>query len=317
VLTTRRYLLSIVFILLLISSIFSQIGSSGFIERRTIKIAFIWQKWDTLDFIAPINMKIYKHILKEAEKRYHVKFKIYEFWDNWRSGDIQNGKLRKLGIDVVVGPGGIGGWNSPREYRLEIKKFVREGGGFYGICGDSTFGSLGVIHLPLGYKIPLKRIIGSWSFTPMLGLANVYTDASVFRHLVKHPLFFGKLDFLRIVKKLPLSRAAIRIKRSLLRIQEPYEGDRVRVMLGNAPLVDGPWLFRLFMPRVFDVAVFVGSDKPYDKSIRGKKAIVASTYGFGRVVLSVVHPELTIGNKKAHDIFVRNILWLAKALPTV
>ena len=306
-------------IILLLMTSFSSTTAFPHIMKKTVKVAFLRQRWDIFDNFQmknKITMMMYRHILKKAEGRYNVHFKIYEFWDDWTGGDVQNGKLRRLGIDVAVGPGGIGGWDSPRKYREEIKKFVREGGGFYGICGDATFGSLGVIHLPFSYKIPLMRLIGSWSFTPMLGLANVYTDASVAKHIVKHPLFFSKLDFLRVVKKLPFSRAAIRIKRSLLRIQEPYEGDRVRVMLGNAPLVDGPWLFRLFMPRVFDVAVFVGSDKPYDKSIRGKKAIVASTYGFGRVVLSVVHPELTVGNKKAHDIFVRNILWLAKALPS-
>jgi hypothetical protein len=31
-------------------------------------------------------------------------------------------------------------------------------------------------------------------------------------------------------------------------------------------------------------------------------------------VLSVAHPELTIANSKAHDIFVRNLLWAAKSL---
>ena len=313
----RTLWLSILIILLLIIPVFPPMDS-GFPLNRTIKIAFLRQKWDLLDDLTiknKISMKIYRHILSEAENKYNIRFKIYELWDDWNNGDVQSGRLRKLGIDVIVMPGGFGSWDTPKKYRREIKNFVRRGGGFYGICGDSTFGSLGAIDLPSGYRFPLKRITGSWSFTPMLGLANVYTDASTFRHILKHPLFFNRLEMFRMVKCLPFSRAAIKIKYSMLDIQQPYEGKRIRVMLGNAPLVEGPLLFRLFKPKVYTIAVFVGTDKPYDKSIEGKKAIIATHYGRGNVVLSVVHPELTIGNDKAHDIFVRNLLWAAKALP--
>ena len=69
------------------------------------------------------------------------------------------------------------------------------------------------------------------------------------------------------------------------------------------------------MPQVTDIAIFKGSDRPYDRSIVGKKAIVATRYGQGRVILSAPHPELTVENTKAHDIFVRNVLWLAGELP--
>ena len=37
------------------------------------------------------------------------------------------------------------------------KILVRNGGGFYGICGDSTFGSLGVIKLPGGYRFSFEE----------------------------------------------------------------------------------------------------------------------------------------------------------------
>ncbi|RLF41660.1 MAG: hypothetical protein DRN12_02640, partial [Thermoplasmata archaeon] len=240
--------LSIGLVLLLVIPTLSPL-TTGFHSRKTIKVAFLRQKWDILDAL-PIKdiiiMKIYRHILKEAEDRYNVRFKIYELWDSWNSGDVQSGKLRKLGIDTIVMPGGFGSWDTPKRYRLEIKNFVRRGGGFYGICGDSTFGSLGVVNLPSGYRFPLKRITGSWSFTPMLGLANVYTDATPLSHILKHPLFFTKLEVFKSIKCLPFSRAAIKIKHSKLDIQQPYEGKYIRVMLGNAPLVDGPLLFRLF-----------------------------------------------------------------------
>ena len=290
--------------------------NSTILERKeVVRVAFIWQRWDILDIPAKLGMAIYRNILKQAENEYNVKFEIYEFWDRWRGGDVQDGKLEKFNIDVVVGPGGFGGWNSPQKYRTELRKFVRNGGGFYGICGDSTFGSLGVVNLPSGYKLPLKRVTGSMKLTPMLGLANVYTDAGAFDHLIQYPLWLKNRDVIQYVGQLPISRAPIKVESSLLFIQEPYSGDRIRVMLGNAPLVDGPILFRLFMPKVYTLAVFKGSDEPYDETLKGEKAIVATWYGKGRVILSVPHPELTIGNEKAHDLFVRNLLWTAKALP--
>lgn len=282
---------------------------------NTVNVAFIWQRWDILDLPAKIMMFMYKRILTQAEDEYDVKIKIYEFWDRWRGGDVQSGKLEKYDIDVIVGPGGVGGWNSPKLYRREIQKFVLKGGGYYGICGDSTFGSLGVVNLPKGYKKALKEATGERSFTPMLGLANVYTDASAFDHILKFPLWFSKMDMIKLVGQLPISRAPIKIKQNELLIQQPYTSDRIRVMLGNAPLVDGPILLRLIMPKVYDIAVFKGTDEPYDSSIKQQKAIVATHYGLGRVVLSVVHPELTVGNSKAHDLFVRNLLWCAKSLP--
>ncbi len=111
----------IIAVLIIPAIIPTSLGLSIRVGRRpTIKVAFIWQKWDPLDLSAKMGMKIYKRILKKTELKYNVNFKIYEFWDSWRRGDVQNGKLRRLGIDVVVGPGGIGGWHCPEKYRTEI-----------------------------------------------------------------------------------------------------------------------------------------------------------------------------------------------------
>ena len=311
-----KWIIAFFFVFILVLPTIVPPAEAGFLKNeKTVKIAFIWQRWDILDIPARIMMMMYKRILNQAEKEYDVNIEIYEFWDRWRRGDVQSGKLDKYDIDVVVGPGGVGGWNSPRDYRVELRKFVRKGGGFYGICGDSTFGSLGVVNLPTGYKKPLKKATGERSFTPMLGLANVYTDASAFDHILNYPFWFRRADMVKLVGQLPISRAPIKIQSTDLPIQEPYTRNRVRVMMGNAPLVDGPLFLRLLMPKVHDLAVFKGSDEPYDESIEGKKAIVATHYGRGRVVLSVPHPELTVGNSKAHDLFVRNLLWCAKSLP--
>jgi hypothetical protein len=284
-------------------------------EKPLIKVAVIFQRWDILDVPARIIMAFYRHHLNQAESEYNVTIRTYTFWDRWNGGAVQRGLLRKYDIDVVIAPGGFGGWNTPREYRQEILRFVRSGGGFYGICGDSTFGSLGPINLPDRYEYLLRKVLGYRDLTPMLGLANVYTDASVFNDLIKRPFFYGRNDMLKTVLGLPFSRSFIYVLPSDLPILEPYYRDRVRVMMGNAPLVDGSKIRGLFMPEVSDIAIFKGTDHPYDRSIVGKKAIIATRYWKGRVILSAPHPELTVENTKAHDIFVRNVLWLAGELP--
>ena len=314
---TILILFTIFIAFLFVFPMFQPSAEAGLLNKKdTIKVAFLWQRWDVLDIPAKLGMAIYKKILRQAEDEYQVDIKVYEFWDWKHGGDVQSGKLMSLDIDVAVGPGGFGGWVSPRSYRTEIRRFVRSGGGFYGICGDSTFGSLGVVNLPLGYKNPLKKATGSRTLTPMLGLANVYTDASAFKNILSNPFRFKRADIIEMVGQLPISRAPIKIESTMMiDIQDPYKGQRVRVMLGNAPLIDGPVLFRLIMPKVYTLAEFKGTDDPYDKTLRGEKAMVATWYGKGRVVLSVAHPELTIANSKAHDLFVRNLLWCAKSLP--
>lgn len=289
-------------------------SSSGIFNRKkTIKVAMICQHWDFIDesFVSRLTTLMHKYRLKQAEERYNVDIEFYEFWDDWNGGDVQDGLLKKLKIDVVIAPGGVGGWYTPWKYRREIKKFVRSGGGFYGICGDSTFGSLGVENLNWRYNRLIGKILGFDELSPMLGLANVYTDASILKYIIKNPAFFSKLDMLQFLSKLPLSRASIHFERTRLSIQEPYFGKNLRVMEGNAPLIDGPIINRLFMPKVTTIATFKRYDDPYDKSIEDKKAIIATTYGMGRVVLSPVHAELTVGNRKAGDVYMRNVLWLS------
>ena len=307
-------LISLMFIIL----IFSTSITYGKIElKKRINVAIIMQNWDILDnsFSTKLSVFLHKRCLKQYENKYNVKFRIYEFWDSFEGGDVQNGLLKKLRIDVVIGPGGFGCLCTPEKYRAEIKDFIRLGGGFYGICGDSTFGSLGVTHTSRKFLRIVNRIFEIESITPMLKLANVYTDASVFEPIIEENYIFTKIDIIRSLVKLPMSRAAIYFKKTNPPIQEPYFRRTVRTMMGNAPLIDGPRIYRIFMPRIITIAFYLGCDEPYDKSIRGKKAIIGTTYGIGRVVLSSPHPEFTLGNLKAHEIYIRNVLWLANALP--
>ena len=305
----------IVFALLVLPNVIISSNANLFF-KKTIKVAIIRQHWDLIDqsLFSRFSTLVHKHRLKQAEKKFDVNIEVFEFWDDWLGGDVQEGMLKKMDIDVIVAPGGVGGFYSPEKYRKIIKKFVWSGGGFYGICGDATFGSLGIKNLDSKYTSLMKRRLGYEEFSPMLGLANVYTDATVFNRILGNPIFFTKINMYRLLSQLPISRTPIYFEKTLLNIQEPYIGRSLPVMMGSAPLVDGPFIYRLFMPKVYTIATYKGYDKPYDRSIQGEKAIIATTYGIGRVILSPVHTELTIGNTKVNDVYMRNVMWLGKIM---
>jgi hypothetical protein len=309
--------ITLIFILFtILFPVLSPCSDALFNRKPVIRVAIIRQNWDMLDKspTSVISTRIHTHYLRKEAKRYGYRVKVFEFWDSWFHGDVQSGKLRWKGIDVVIAPGGVGGWYTPFKYRYELRKFVRRGGGFYGICGDSTFGSLGVKHMNMQYNSLITKLLGYNELSPMLGLVNVYTDASALQSIIRNPKYFSTLDMIQFLSRLPISRARIHFRKTIPAIQKPYMGSSIRMMLGNAPLVSGPVSNNLFMPKVITLATFARPDKPYDRDIKYTKAIVASTYGFGRVVLSPLHAEFTIGNAKAHDVYIRNVLWLAGEL---
>lgn len=285
-------------------------------SKPTIKVAFIWQKWDILDnILSKIYMKIYERHLNKGEKKYNVTFEIYEFWDNSTSGNVQNGSLMTEEIDIVVGPGGFGTWNCSSNYTAKLKQFIEAGGGFYGICGDSSLGTLGFKNLPEGYKDMLKANLGYDDFTPMLGLVNVYMDASFLDQIFKNPEDFNKLSTIKTLIVVALSRGTIKVRRNILSVQKENFGKNIRVQMGSPPLVNGPIINRLFMSRVYTLAVFKKPAKPYNYKIVGEKAVVAAKYNDSRIILSTPHPELAFLSAKSGDFFTRNILWCAKQLP--
>lgn len=315
----RRKLVPLFVLVLILFPTFMPLSQSFFDRKPVIRVAIIRQNWDFFDKSPTTKLSTWIHtrILEKEADRYGFRVKVFDFWDSWGHGDVQSGKLRWKRIDVVIAPGGVGGWFTPFKYRHELRKFVRRGGGFYGICGDSTFGSLGVKHMNVQYNSLINRVLDYSELTPMLGLVNVYTDASALKSIIRNPEYFSTLEMIQFLSRLPLSRARIHFHRTFPPIQEPYMGSSIRMMLGNAPLVSGPVSNNLFMPKVITIASFARPDKPYDRDIKYTKAIVASTYGLGRVVLSPLHAEFTVGNGKAHDVYMRNVLWLAGELAVI
>ena len=103
-----------------------------FNHKKVVKIAMICQHWDFMDqsFFSRLTKLMHKFRLKQMERDYNVDIEFYEFWDGWKGGDVQDGLLIKLKIDVIIAPGGVGGWYTPWKYRRETKKFLRSVGGF-------------------------------------------------------------------------------------------------------------------------------------------------------------------------------------------
>ena len=56
------------------------------------------------------------------------------------------------------------------------------------------------------------------TITPMLKLANVYTDASVFNQIIDENFFFTKIDLIRCLIKLPISRVSLYFKKKKMSI---------------------------------------------------------------------------------------------------
>ncbi|MEF8879549.1 MAG: hypothetical protein V5A64_04070 [Candidatus Thermoplasmatota archaeon] len=276
-------------------------------DKRKIKIGFMVQTYDWMD-VEGLLLPLHKNCLIKGESWFDVEFEIVVLEDSFNSGDVHSGALED-DFDVVVGPGGFGSWCTSSEYREKIKVFIENGGGYYGICGDSTFGGFKP-NVSEEFKPLLKKLFGIEGITEMLGVANVRSNVSVFYEIIS-PENFTKLDVGLFLMKMAFSRAKIKFLESEENIHRSRFNQTEKVMLGNVPLEDAG---RKNMADVSTLAVFNESDRPYPPSIVGQKAMVATTYGEGRVVLSAPHPELTLGNKDAQRIYIRNLLWAADAL---
>jgi len=278
-------------------------------SKTTIKIGFLLQSYDWMDTGVKFILFQYKRCLRAGERRYNVNFELKILMDDLNGGDVHNGALENGDYDIILAPGGYGSWYTSETYRENIRNFISKGGGYYGICGDSTFGGF-TPDLSDGYKEMMGKFFDLKDVTEMLEVVNVCSNMSVFEEMIGDPNNISKTTIWKLLFGLATSRAYIKFIPGIYSIQEPFYNKNVRIMLGNVPLIDAG---KNNMPDVVDVGLFDGYDYPYPRSIVGQKAIVSTTYGDGRVVLSAPHPELTFGNKNAHHVFVRNLLWAANA----
>ena len=200
------------------------------------------------------------------------------------SEDIMGGRLLQ-NFDAVTFPGGIASFYGLRkwgnDFALAIRFFVAAGGGFLGICG--------------GAYVALKQpasIFGIYC-NRTLALADTEGAAPGASILLAYVSLLGE-PFPEFVDILNVDHPIISGHQGEL-IEIPYSG--------------GPGFFN-FGETVLPLAQF------HEPEWEGKTAVIASTFGQGRVVLCGPHPENPweshIGKPSVPWLYPRMATWVAE-----
>ena len=113
-------------------------------KGNTIRVAVLAEEpigWSSGKHYFPVILNNYTWIIKDKTYRFSTEY-IYD-------KDILQGKLNVSKYDVFLVPGGgvgdgeaiVKGFNffpKVRKWKKEIQKFVKDGGGYVGICGGTT-----------------------------------------------------------------------------------------------------------------------------------------------------------------------------------
>ncbi|MBI5055341.1 MAG: hypothetical protein HZB61_01805 [Nitrospirae bacterium] len=205
-----------------------------------------------------------------------------------RSEDIKNGKLENYKMLFVPG-----GWASNKLKSLrdtgvsEIKKFVNDGGNYLGFCGGAGLATLDGIGLLNIKRKPTRERVPSFS-----GRISINTN--------EHPIWNGITTALSsqrsaVSKKLtPNSQPLIPVFHAWWPSQFVVDNDSIKILAsyGNA------------LPDAFSSDLNVGDveanqnwqelEKVYrinldPKRLLNEPAVVESSYGKGKVILSLIH----------------------------
>ncbi len=282
-----------------------------FLEDRLV-VALTLQEWDYMDRLCYyFFMFYYENRLSEIERQYDIECDVQVFWDSRDGGDVQDGLLERLDVDVLIGPGGVGSLHTPYKYRSEIRQFIHKGGGFIGVCGDSYLCTGGAVNDPWYLKLVLLRLFGYAWMTPPLMVSNMRSDSQALVDVFSGFLSRNNIAVVGFLAGLFLSNAEMYIPEdSNLPFGKSLAGQKISVMAGMTPLVDGPDMLEWLYPKDYVIGVFGESKSPYDElDLMGKYAMVATEYGKGRVVASPVHSEISPLRVKAHQLFNEAVLW--------
>lgn len=289
------------------------ICQAGKRDMQQIDIALLFQRWDYMDVLLRIFILPFHYTrLAEIEHRFNVTCNLHILWDGRQGGAVQDGALEDLGIDVAIGPGGVGAWCTPDAYRDVLTRYIKNGGGFLGACGDAYLGTTGAINVPDDYEQLLWRLFRYENITSPLDLIDVSYDVGPMAKIFETPLTHNNLFVLLLLLSFFVSTADVTISDGTIPFAEYLHGETVKIMESGAPMVSNKSGNESAMSDFFIIGTFSDVQSLYDDSLMiGKYAIVASQYGQGRVVLSSVHPEVSIGLNTAHNIFGDMILWLS------
>lgn len=277
----------------------------------TINIALLLQKWDYMDFLI-LGFVVPFYLIRMAQiqiiYKIEVNFKI--FWDDFNGGDVQSGMLESDNIDIAIGPGGVGSFYTPKLYREKIKTFIEKGGGFFGICGDSYLGSDGYINPPDYIEELFLKLFKFPEITPPMNLIPVTCDLVIFSEIFQNENTQNNIYVLLMLIGLIFSNSQIQISDTPLPFGESYRGKTINIETGGCPFL----LNKSHKSGNYTIiGTFEKTMSPFNSSLfEGKIAIIASSYGEGRVILSPVHPEVSFFRPRAHNLFFEAILWLAE-----
>jgi hypothetical protein len=283
-------------------------------EEPSLNIAVLLQRWDYMDLLLRIFVTpLYHARIVELEETYELHCNLYILWDSWDTGDVQNNKLQELNIHVAFAPGGVGAWHSPLAYREKLTDYIESGGGFLGACGDAYLGTMGAINGSDDFDRVLNRLFRYDGMTPPLCTAEVLFDLGPFAKHFEAKYTHNNLYVLLFLLTFFISYADVYFPDVFIPFADEYRNHTLRIMESGPPMVASPSTANsIAQGALFIIGTFVDVNSIYDSSLLvGKYAIVASRCGKGRVVLSAVHPEVSLGTPDAHRIFAEIIMWLA------
>ena len=202
--------------------------------------------------------------------------------------------LKPNKFDAVIMPGANTYWTirkgSPifsNRWREAVRNFVRKGGGYIGICGGSTIACQG------------RKISGSrgYSVAEFLKISNTWADQVFYRqdqYDLRNPFTGG----------IPLN---IKIKKSGNPIFDPFYfnhstkersmrywgGPALSMAEEKDPLLGNVVILGEYADEPMEKAPlhWFGTELKVKTDMKGKAAIISTTYGKWRIVLFGVHPE--------------------------
>jgi len=239
--------------------------------------------------------------------------------------DIINGKLNTKNYDLFIFPGIGRGYIHlfdkpfPTPWKNNIRKFVRNGGGYLGICGGAVVAGYGLANKPethwekIADKVALRianvkvyqeiclpfegEKVGQtaymWYGSGIPAKVKLNKEHPIFSSFpkkfwtIRHiggPAFVEiskKVDVLAIYSKELSDIAPVHVWKwgPLLRKKEVPEGDILK------------YLKKKGMKELIDLKDWDKQKEMIKTNLKGKAAVVANEYGKGRVVIFGPHPE--------------------------
>jgi glutamine amidotransferase-like uncharacterized protein len=297
--------------IIIVSSAIPKINKSTNLPEEDINIALLLQRWDYMDLlIFSFVVPFYNIRMSQIQRLYPVNINFTIFWDKLDGGDVQSGKLVSKNIDVAIGPGGVGSFYTPDEYRAQLKSFIENGGGFFGICGDSYLGSVGHANAPDNHKELIYKLFKYPELTPPIGLIPVLCDAKPFTDLFIEERTQNNIFVLLFLVELIFSNSKVMISDAELPFANNLRGKIIDIEMGSAPFILND---SKSSSNYTIIGKFGECNSPYNNSLfEGKIAIIIGPYEKGRVILSSPHPEISFLRPEANDLFFQALFWLAK-----